>query len=345
MTQSLDALAPANEQPLDQLLQFNLPDPEDTSIAEQDFQNQLEQAWHVCDRFDLQTEIWRGRILRTIRDRQKQSGDNRGSGFLNWLKQREISKSRAYSLIELANSADSLLSTGYLETNDVNQFSKSAFIETAQSAPEVQQLISEAAHRGEQITRREVRQLSDEWVAMTSELLPEPVREKAATHTIPVRYVAPLVRQLEKLPDTHQAPIQDEVATNPDIDTVKQATVAARSLSRYLEAAAKVQALGNPTLDLELALEESLRLNCLNITADLVNQAAQLEGAIAKLFTTWKRVVSLSERLYLDSGSSTPNLRSLLAALGTLSSEEVSVQLSSDRRIGVRILPMDGNEA
>jgi len=47
--------------------------------------------------------IWRGHILGVVRDREKKGGEGRGTGFLNWLKEREISKSKsqAYSLCEL----------------------------------------------------------------------------------------------------------------------------------------------------------------------------------------------------------------------------------------------------
>ena len=181
-------------------LTFQLPSPEDENLSEYEFQQQIETAWQVCDRFDLQTDIWRGRILRTVRDREKRGGDGRGTGFLNWLKDREITKSQAYSLIELADSADTLLQEGMLEPQAVNNFSKRAFVETAQSAPEVQQLVSDAAQRGEHITRREVRQISDEWTAMTSDLLPTELKEKAANNTIPTRYLAPLVKEMQKLP-------------------------------------------------------------------------------------------------------------------------------------------------
>jgi len=331
------------EQNLD--LSFQLPDPEDDLIPEAEFLQQVETAWQVCDRFDLQTEIWRGRILRAVRDREKRGGDGRGTGFLNWLKDREISKTQAYSLIELANSADALLEEGYLEPEDVNQFSKRAFVETAQSSPEVQQMVTDAARRGDRITRREVRQLSDEWTAMTSDLIPEVVKEKAANSTIPTRYLAPLVREMEKLPEAHQVSLQAEVAGNPDVDTLKQVTAEARYLAKYLNAATNVQALNNEALDLESALEEALRVGCLNSTADLVNQASQLEQAIAKLYTTWKRLNTLSERVYLDSGASTPHLRSLLAHLSPLSGEVLEVQLgdpdggSFSRTIRLKILP------
>lgn len=310
-------------------LNFELPDPEDEQIPEPEFQQQVETAWLVCDRFDLQTDIWRGRILRAVRDREKCRGEGRGSGFLKWLQDREISKSQAYSWIELANSADALLEGGYLDTDSVERFSKRAFVETAQAAPEVQQLVSDAARRGERITRREVRQLSDEWTAMTSDLLPEEIKEKAASNTIPTRYLAPLVKEMEKLPESHQTELREAVAENPDVETLKQVTAEARYLAKYLEAATKVQALNNESLNLELALEEALRIGSLSATADLVNQAAQLEQAIAKLFTTWKRVTNLVDRLYVDSGASTPNLRSLLSCLNCLSGETVEVQLGN----------------
>ena len=325
-------------------LNFQLPDPEDDRISEAEFQQQMETAWQVCDRFDLQTDIWRGRILRAVRDREKKGGEGRGTGFLNWLKDQEISKSQAYGLIELADSADTLLENGLLESQDVNQFSKRAFVETAQSSAEVQQMVSEAAHRGESITRREVRQLSDEWTAMTSDLLPTEVKEKAADNTIPTRYLAPLVREMEKLPQSHQETLRTEVALNPDLDTLKQVTAEARYLAKYLDAANQVQVLNQSSLNLESALEEALRVGCLNAAADLVNQAAQVEQSIAKLYTAWRRVNNLAERVYVDSGASTPHLRSLLAHLEPLTNETLEVQLGEtdsplSRTIRLKILP------
>ncbi|WP_421659279.1 hypothetical protein [Leptothermofonsia sp. ETS-13] len=327
------------------LLNFHLPNPEDEKIPETEFQNRIEQAWLVCDRVNLQTDIWRGRILRTVRDREKFYGDGRGTGFLNWLKDREISKSQAYSLIELANSADKLLEGGYLEPEDVNQFSKRAFVETAKSDPEVQQLVSDAARKGDRITRREVRQLSDEWTAMTTDLLPTTVKEKAADHTIPTRYLAPLVREMKKLPAVHQEPIRRAIAESPDVDTLKQATAEARYLAKYLEAAHKVQALNNESLNLELALEEALRIGCLSSTAELINQSAQLEQTATKLYLTWKRLNALSERLYLDSGASTPHLRTLLSCLGHLSGETIETPLAGGGDRTIRLKVLSGVEA
>ena len=97
------------------LLSLDLPDPENEAISTVEFLARLEEAWAVCDRFDLQTEIWRGRILTAVRDREKRGGEGRGTGFLQWLREREISKTRAYTLIQLAESANNLVGDGLLE--------------------------------------------------------------------------------------------------------------------------------------------------------------------------------------------------------------------------------------
>ena len=318
-------------------LNLDLPDPEDEEIPDSEFENVVDTAWKVCDRFDLQTEIWRGRILRIIRDREKKGGDGRGSGFLNWLKEREINKSQAYALIELANSADTLIEEGHLDPDSINNFSKRAFVETAKSPTEVQQMVTDAAKKGDRITRREVKQLADEWTAVSSDLLPDEIRAKATSGSMPPRYLAPLVREMEKLPESHLSAIQEEIVQSPELDTVKQLTSDARNLSKYLDAAAKVQALNESSLDMEMVLEEALRLECLNIVADLVKQSAQLETTIAKLYSSWRRVGNLSERLFVDTGASTPHLRHLLGCLDKLSNNVIEMSLNDLNNETVRL--------
>jgi hypothetical protein len=93
-----------------------------------------------------------------------------------------------------------------------------------------------------------------------------------------------------------------------------------------------------------MALEEALRLDCLNTAADLVKQATQLEQTVAKLYTTWKRLGSLADRLYVDTGASSPNLRSLLTALEMLTSEVIEVQLDEGGERTVRLRILTDNE-
>jgi hypothetical protein len=152
-----------------------------------------------------------------------------------------------------------------------------------------------------------------------------------------------MVKEMQKLPPIHQQTLKNEVDENPNVNTLKQVTAEAKYLSRYIEAASQVQSLDPEQVNLELALDEALRVGCLNSTADLVNQATQLEQAAVRLYTAWKRMNKLSDRVYVDSGESTPNLRSLLSALTPLCSDLIEVQLgetnsATARQIRLRML-------
>jgi len=309
------------------VLSLDLPDPGQDDISTMEFLARLEEAWAVCDRFDLQTEIWRGRILRAVRDREKRGGEGRGTGFLQWLREREISKTRAYTLIQLADSADNLVGEGLLEPDSVNQFSKRAFLETAQAEPEVQQMISEAANGGLPITRKQVRRLSDEFLAATSPLLPEEIRQRTAENLLPPRAVAPLVKELARLPEEQQDDLRRVLREEPELDRVKDVTHTARWLHRASEASLAVRAFQQGDLDFEKALQESQRLDVLGLLADAVGQAQALESAVLKLHTSWRRLGGLQERLWVESGSSTPHLRELLTALQSLSGSTLRVSL------------------
>ena len=316
--------APSLEPPV---LHLDLPDPGRDDLSSMEFHARLEQAWELCDRFDLQTEIWRGRILGSVRDREKRGGEGRGAGFLQWLREREISKTRAYGLIQLSESADSLVGGGLLQETSVNNFSKRAFLETAQADPEVQQLISEAANEGQQITRTQVRRLSDEYTSATSELLPQVIRERTQQNLLPPKVLALLVRELARLPEAQQEDLRRVLKEEPEIERIKDVTLTARWLTKAAEAGLAVRALQHESIDLEKAMQEAQRLDMLGLVADVVGQAQQLEQAVLKLHTSWRRLGGLHERLWLESGSSTPYLRSLLQGLESLSGSNLRVSL------------------
>nr|WP_240951576.1 MULTISPECIES: hypothetical protein [unclassified Prochlorococcus] len=306
-----------------------------------EFLARLEQAWALCDRFDLQTEIWRGRILRAVRDREKRGGEGRGAGFLQWLREREISKTRAYALIQLADSAENLLAEGMLEESSVNQFSKRAFMETTQAVPEVQMMISEAANEGQEITRKQVRRLTDEFTSATSPLLPEEIRQRTQENLLPPKVVAPLVRELAKLPELQQEDLRRALREEPELDCIKDVTSTARWISKTTEASEAVRAFQQGELNLEKAMHEAQRLDALGLLADAVSQAQSLEASVLKLHTAWRRLGGLQERLWVESGSSTPYLRDVLGALQSLSGATLRVslgELAGGKRVRLQLV-------
>lgn len=327
-----------------QSLQFDLPDPDEDGLSQLDFLERLENAWSICEQFDLQTEIWRGRILRVVRDREKKGGDGRGTGFLQWLREMEISKSKAYSLIKLADSSDDLVVEGMLEESSVNNFSKRAFIETAQAEPEIQQMISEAANEGKDITRKQVRSLTDEFLAATSSLLPEEIRERTQSNLLPPKVVAPLVRELSKLSPNQQNEICETLREYPEIDSIKDMTNTAKWMSKSTDASLALRVFQNRDLNLDKATQEALRLDSLGILSDAFGQAKAIESSVLKFHSAWKRLDGLQERLWLESGSSTPFLRELLEALQTLTGSTIRVslgELSGGKRLRLQIVEED----
>ena len=322
-------------------IELDLPDPEQDDISTMEFLARLEQAWALCDRFDLQTEIWRGRILRAVRDREKRGGEGRGAGFLQWLREREISKTRAYALIQLADSAENLLAEGMLEESSVNQFSKRAFMETTQAVPEVQMMISEAANEGQEITRKQVRRLTDEFTSATSPLLPEEIRQRTQENLLPPKVVAPLVRELAKLPELQQEDLRRALREEPELDCIKDVTSTARWISKTTEASEAVRAFQQGELNLEKAMHEAQRLDALGLLADAVSQAQSLESSVLKLHTAWRRLGGLQERLWVESGSSTPYLRDVLGALQSLSGATLRVslgELAGGKRVRLQLV-------
>ncbi|QNI66762.1 hypothetical protein [Synechococcus sp. BMK-MC-1] len=323
------------------MLELDLPDPEQDDISTMEFLARLEEAWTVCDKFDLQTEIWRGRILKAVRDREKRGGEGRGAGFLQWLREREISKTRAYGLIQLAESAEQMLGEGVLEPSSVNQFSKRAFMETSLAEPEVQLMISEAANEGQEITRKQVRRLADEFTAATSPLLPEEIRERTQQNLLPPKVVAPLVRELSKLPEPQQEDLRKVLRDEPELDRIKDVTHTARWITKATESGEAVRAFQQGELDLEKAMQEAQRLDALGLLADAVGQAHALESAVLKLHTSWRRLGGLQERLWVESGSSTPYLRDVLSALQSLSGATMRVslgELAGGKRVRLQLV-------
>ena len=179
-------------------------------------------------------------------------------------------------------------------------------METAQAAPEVQLMISEAANEGQDITRKQVRRLTDEFTAATSPLLPEEIRQRTQENLLPPRAVAPLVRELAKLPEPQQEDLRRVLRDEPELDRIKDVTSTARWITKATESGVAVRAFQQGELDLEKAMQEAQRLDALGLLADAVGQAQALEAAVLKLHTSWRRLGGLQERLWVESGAARP---------------------------------------
>ena len=118
-------------------------------------------------------------------------------------------------------------------------------------------------------------------------------------------------------------------------------TSTARWITKATEAGVAVRAFQQGELDLEKAMQEALRLDALGLLADAVGQAQSLEASVLKLHTAWRRLGGLQERLWVESGSSTPYLRDVLTALQSLSGVTMRVslgELAGGKRVRLQIV-------
>ena len=209
------------------------------------------------------------------------------------------------------------------------------------AAPEVQVMIAEAANEGQEITRKQVRRLTDDFTSATSPLLPDEIRQRAQENLLPSKVVAPLVRELSKLPELQQEDFRKVLRDEPELDRIKDVTHTARWITKATESGVAVRAFQQGELDLEKAMQEAQRLDALGLLADAVGQAQTLEAAVLKLHTSWRRLGGLHERLWVESGSSTPYLRDVLTALQTLSGATMRVslgELAGGKRVRLQLV-------
>ena len=188
-------------------------------------------------------------------------------------------------------------------------------------------MIVEAANEGQAITRKQVRKLNDEFTSVTSPLLPEEIRERTQSNLLPPRIVAPLVKELAKLPNSQQDDLKKTLREEPEIDCIKDVTSTARWISKSIEASMALRTFQQGDLDIEKAMQEAQRLDALGLMADALGQAQAIEASVVKFHTAWRRLGGLQERLWMESGSSTPYLRDVLNALQLLTGSTMRVSL------------------
>ena len=127
----------------------------------------------------------------------------------------------------------------------------------------------------------------------------------------------------------------------PELDRIKDVTSTARWITKTTESGIAVRAFQQGELDLERAMQEAQRLDALGLLADAVGQAQALESAVLKLHTSWRRLGGLQERLWVESGSSTPYLRDVLNALQSLSGATMRVslgELAGGKRVRLQLV-------
>ena len=188
-------------------------------------------------------------------------------------------------------------------------------------------MIAEAANKGSEITHKDVRRLSDEFTSVTSPLLPEEIRQRTQENLLSPKIVAPLAKELSKLPESLQEDLCQVLKESPEVESIKEVTNTARWIGKSNDASLSLRALQRENLNLDKATQEAQRIDALGFLADALTQSKSIEASVLRLYTSWRRLGDINERLWVESGSSTPYLRDVLNALQTLSGATMRVSL------------------
>ena len=85
-------------------------------------------------------------------------------------------------------------------------------------------------------------------------MLPEEIRQRTQENLLPPRAVAPLVRELAKLPEPQQEDLRKVLRDEPELDRIKDVTSTARWITKATESGVAVRAFQQGELDLDRAM-------------------------------------------------------------------------------------------
>ena len=127
-------------------------------------------------------------------------------------------------------------------------------------------------------------------------------------------------------------------------NTIKEVTNAAKWIGKSNDASLSLRVLQRDDLDIDKATKEAQRIDSLGYLADAFTQAKSIESSILRFHTAWRRLGDINEKLWLESGSSTPYLREVIKALQSLTGANMRVSLGEvfgGKKIRLQIVEED----
>lgn len=275
----------------------------------------------------LAAEISKGRLLSQVRETLvTQCSEGWEAEFKQFLKGHDLTPAKALKLIQLAGNAEEAFGDKAEQVAD--RMTRQAFYLAVDAGQEVRQLVKQQALESETVLKKgDVAAIRNEWDIVTSEILPESVKEKVQNGSLPAPKVAPLVKELNDLPEDLSSQFVEEIAASDgfDADELRQTTKDAKSLNKILDKLPLVACLSDLDKDAVVAetLQESLYI-------DLVGKvsvgAEQVQKLAVKLYQSHAKLSKEIDKLYCETGASTPHLRQLLVGLDVLAGETIKIE-------------------
>lgn len=275
----------------------------------------LEEAWHEAGKQELQSDIAIGRQLLRLKAE---------SSFVSsaLLRDMRISKTRAYSLIQLVTTIDRWISNGWIgDESCLNEQVADAIHAAVLTDEQIQRSLCEAISDGQIITKRRVQMLEKEDCAENSPLLPDFIRARVVDRALPAKDVAALAAQLAQLDPSSCRLITSALPAKAVPDDIKAATSFARQLVTISSLAPAISAL-QPCSDgtIQRATHQALGLDAVGLLAAAIKEAKEVDAAARKLQLHRTRLSSVANRLAAEC-IDVPDLRIAVQALQSLADQ------------------------
>jgi polyhydroxyalkanoate synthesis regulator phasin len=259
----------------------------------------MEQAWYEAGKQALQSNIAMGRRLIAL----KEAGSQFARFFSADLRDMRISKTRAYSLIQLVTVVDQWISNGWIGDESYLSDQMAEPINAAVQADErIQRQLCEAISDGQIITKSGIRVLEQESCAEHSDLLPAFIRARVVDRALPAKAVASLAVLLAQLDPRNCQLITSALPAKATPDDIKQASWTARQLITISSSGPGLSALESCCSGdtFQRAMHQALGLDAAGLLADAIKNASEVEAAARKLQRHRKRLSSVANRLAVE---------------------------------------------
>lgn len=167
------------------------------------------------------------------------------------------------------------------------------------------------------LTKPVYKQIESSAKALESNLIPKEIKKKVEEGSLPPSIVAPLVKAIEELPEQEQ-PLVFAGDNDFSADNLELITQDIKDIVKINESLAATLTLRDVGLDANALKEQLKRVEAVSLGASFISAMVKVEKLARKLKQAWEKLGHLGERLFVETGVSTPEIRKLLGCADTL---------------------------
>ncbi|NER39842.1 MAG: hypothetical protein F6J93_38905 [Oscillatoria sp. SIO1A7] len=317
-----------------------LPEPNKSPNATEgteEFKGTYAEELQETDRAGLMAAIRAGEVLLKARKMFKGQEQQEEKSFGNWIKRQGYSVSWGYTRMKLATTYQDIANSFEEISEVIGLFNQKTFFKFADQSEEFKAWLIEKIQNANflakfaptnRINSAALGKIKSFWTVENSEIVPEHLKGNEVLHPEEVKAIAEVAEKAEALPEQFKEHFAAAL-WEADAQDYKEIARSAKEAFNFMDETQALQFASSENEDFaEGVLGELIRTGVENIGSKLSKAAAKVEKLCAQLFLAHREYQHLSDRLYVETGASTPKTRELLKSLGqNLGPDKCSIKL------------------